>query len=97
MRSILIRVGICIAVLGWCLFSYLETQNDLTNLKFRLPELEKELGVIREESHRLRYELDQLESPNHLIEMAHRPEHSHLKHPLLKEILTVSDAIATNE
>lgn len=97
MRGLLIQFGICICVAGGSLFSYLEKQNRVTHLKIRLPELEKEIGVIREENRRLRYEISQFESPNHLIDLAHRPEFSHLKHPLVREILTVPEAIASNE
>ncbi len=97
MKGLLIQLGICVCVAGCCLFSYLEKQNEVTHLKIRLPTLEKEIGLIREESRRLRYEIDQFENPTHLIELAHRPEFSHLKHPLLREILTVPEAIASNE
>jgi hypothetical protein len=75
----------------------LNTQNLLTHLKIRLPEVEKEIQLIREENRRLAYEVDQFESPNHLIELAHRPEFSHLRHPLLREILTVPEAFAIND
>ncbi|MDE3045957.1 MAG: hypothetical protein KGJ02_04870 [Verrucomicrobiota bacterium] len=91
------RLGICVGVFGVCLFSYLERQTQVTHLKIQLPELEREIGVIREETRRLSYEIERFESPGHLIEMAHRPEFSHLKHPLLREILTVPEAIATAE
>ena len=93
----LIRLGVCVTVFGCCLFSYLERQNELTQLKIQLPELEKRLGQIQEEARRLRYEVDQFENPSALIEWVRRPEFGHLKHPLLREILTVPEAIASNE
>lgn len=96
MRGLLFRLGICLGVFGLCLYSYLETQNELTHLKISLPEMEKEVKLIQEENRRLAYEIDQLENPARLIELAHRPEFSHLKHPLLKEILTVPEAFASN-
>ena len=91
------QLGLCLAVFGLCLYSYLNAQNLVTQLKIQLPEREKEIRLIREENRRLAYEVDRFESPAHLIEMAHRPEFGHLKHPLLKEILTVPEAFATNE
>lgn len=96
MKGLLFRLGICLGVFGLCLYSYLETQNELTHLKIRLPEMEKEVKLIQEENRRLAYEIDQFENPARLIELAHRPEFSHLKHPLLKEILTVPEAFASN-
>lgn len=97
MKQLLIQVGICLAVFGLCLYSYLEKQNALTKLKIQLPQMEKEIQTVREENRRLGYQIDQFESPSHLIELAHRPEFSHLKHPILREILTVPEAIALNE
>ena len=97
MKQLLIQIGICIAVFGFCLYSYLEKQNTLTKLKIQLPQKEKEIQMIREENRRLSYQIDQFESPSHLIELVHRPEFSHLKHPILREILTVPEAFAANE
>jgi len=97
MLNLLIRLGVCVSVFGTLLFFYLEKQNELTQLKIELPQLEKQLAKTREEISRLRYEVDQFENPTHLIELAHRPEFGHLKYPLLKEILTVPEAIALNE
>lgn len=95
MKSLLIRLGLCLSVSGVFLYSYLDKQNELTQLKIRLPEVEREIKLIQEENRRLAYEIDQFENPSHLIEIAHYPEYGHLKHPLLKEILTVPEALAT--
>lgn len=97
MRELIVGLGVCVTLFGCFLFSYLETQHSVTDLKIRLPAQEKKLALIREESRRLLYEIQQFERPDHLIELAHRPEFGHLKHPLLKEILTVPEAIAVNE
>lgn len=97
MKEHLLRLGVCIGVFGFCLYSYLDAQNEMTHLKIRLPELEKEIRSIREESQRLSYRIDQFEDPSHLIELAHNPEFSHLRHPLLKEVLTVPEAFAVND
>lgn len=97
MKELLVKLGVCLGVFGLCLYSYLDAQNNLTELKIRLPEVEKEIKLIREENRRLAYEIDLMENPNHLIELAHRPEFSHLKHPLIQEILTVPEAFAVNE
>ena len=97
MKGLLTRIGFCLALFGICLYSYLDAQNELTELKFALPEKEKEIRLIQEENRRLSFEIDRFESPSHLIELAHRPEYSHLKHPLLREILTVPEALATND
>lgn len=96
MKGLLFRLGICLSVMGLCLYSYLDLQNQLTHLKIRIPVVEKEIYAIAEENRRLSYEIGQFQSPSHLIELARRPEFSHLKHPLLNEILTVPEALASN-
>jgi|SRR3989344_2790945 len=97
MKILLIQVGICLGVFGVCLYSYLERQNELTKMKIYLPQVEQEIAAMREENQRLTYQIEQFENPAYLIDIAHRPEFSHLKHPLLKEILTVPQAYAVGD
>jgi len=89
----LIRIGLCVVVFGFALFSYLDKQNELAQKKVEIPELEKKLLAIQEESRRMRLEIEGLENPSRLIELVHRPEFGYLKHPLLREILTVPEAM----
>ncbi len=96
MKNLLLKLGFCLSVSAFCLYSYLNMQNEVTQLKIRLPEVEKEIRMIQEENRRLSYQIEQFENPANLIELAHRPEYAHLKHPLLKEILTVPEAFASN-
>lgn len=91
------KVVICIASLGGVLYAYLEQQNDLTKLRIRIPELAKEVRLIEEENTRLKLEIDRYENPKHLMELARRPEFSHLKHPLLDDILVVKPGKAMQE
>lgn len=96
MRNLLLRLGFCLTIFAFSLYSYLNMQNEVTQLKILLPEVEKEIRDIQEESRRLSYQIEQFENPAHLIELAHHPEYAHLKHPLIKEILTVPEAFASN-
>ncbi len=65
MSGVLVKLGVCLSVFGLCLYSYLDTQNQLTHLKIHLPEVDKELKLIEEENRRLAYEIEQFESPAH--------------------------------
>lgn len=96
MKNLTLKLGFCLSVFALCLYSYLNMQNEVTQVKIRLPAVEKEIRLIQEENRRLAYEIEQFENPAHLIELAHRPEYAHLKHPLIKEILTVPEAFASN-
>lgn len=97
MKRLLLQAGICLGLFGFCLYSYIDTQNALTKLKMKLPLKEKEILALQEETKKLKFEADLVENPAHLIELAHRPEFGHLKHPVLKEILTVPEAYAAND
>jgi hypothetical protein len=55
-----------------------------------IPEKEQELVFIREEMQALAYQIDTFRNPAHLMALAHRPEFAHLKYPLGKEVMTVS-------
>ncbi len=93
-KGALLKLGFCLGVASLCLYSYLDQQNEVTHLKIRLPQLQQEVNLIAEENCRLQYEIDRAESPTRLIEWAHRPEFGHLKHPVLKEVLTVPEGVA---
>lgn len=88
-RGLFIQLFLPIAVFGYCLYSYIDQQNTLTQLRISIPSLAKEIRIIREENMRLKYEIDLFESPEHLLQLSRHCEFSHLKHPLVKEILTV--------
>ncbi len=93
-RGIILRTSMCIFACGLWLYSYIEKQNTLTDLRIRIPELSRSVKTIQEENTRLQYEIDQFENPEHLIELARHAEFAHLKHPLHKEILTCNEGIA---
>mgnify|MGYP003350924535 CR=1 FL=1 len=92
MSHLLMKIGLCLSAFALSLFSYLNMQNEVTQIKIQLPELEKQIRLIHEENQRLCYQIEQFENPAHLIELTHRPEYAHLRHPLLKEILIVPEA-----
>ncbi len=79
----------CIAAIGGCLFIYIDALNRVTELRLAIPDLAKEVKDIQEENQRLHYEIDNFESPLHLMELARKPEFSHLKHPSTNEIILI--------
>lgn len=87
--SFFLRLFLCILILGLHLYYYVDQQNELMELRLNIPPLSKELRALEEENLRLEYQVEQFESPVHLIELAQKPEFSHLKHPLQKDILVI--------
>lgn len=86
-----IRVMICIFAAGFTLYLYIEKQNELTELRLYLPVLSKEVKRIQEENTRLTYEIDHFESPIHLMELARKPEFSHLKYGFVKDVIILTE------
>lgn len=87
--GIFIRVLFCILSLGSFLYAYINKQNSITELRLQIPVVAKELQLIKEENTRLEFEIDRFENPLHLMELSRQPQFSHLKHPLLNEIITL--------
>lgn len=93
-KRLMLQLGFCLTLISFCLYSYLNKQNELTQVKICLPQLEKDIKIVSEENCRLQYEIDRVENPMRLIELVHRPEFSNFKHPVMKEILSVPEGVA---
>lgn len=88
--KMLIRIFICIVAFGFFLFFYLNKQVELTKLRLKVPSIAKDVKIIQEENTRLRYLIDQFESPENLFDLSRKPEFSHLKQPNQNEIIKIS-------
>lgn len=76
-----IRIMLCMLIAVGFVYSYMEKQNALIELRLMIPSTMKELRVLQEENIRLRYEIARFESPENLLELIRHPEFSHLKWP----------------
>jgi len=92
--NLILRLFFCVLFLGFCLYSFIDLQNEVTEMRIKLPKLAKEMKAIEEENGRLKYEIEQFENPEHLMQLARTPQFSHLKHPLLKEIISAEQGVA---
>lgn len=84
-----LKVLACILSAGVTLYAMIEKQNELVILRLEIPVLERELRLIEEENTRLKYEIERFESPIHLMELARKPEFSHLKFPHNSDVLVL--------
>jgi hypothetical protein len=84
---------ICIAALGGTLYAYINKHNELIQLQIEIPALAKEVKAVQEENNRLSYEIEQFESPLHLMELLRKPEFSHLKYPNGDEIIVIQEGV----
>ncbi len=93
MKRLAFRLSICLIVFGACLYGHIEKQNQITSLRIQLPEVAKQLKILKQENTRLAYEIELFESPEHLMELARRNEFSHLKYPLVKEVFSMKGGV----
>lgn len=85
----LIGIGICLSFFALCLYSYLNMQNSLTKLRIEVPKLASELRQMQEENVRLKYAVVEFENPQQLLQLANSTFFSHLKFPLVKEVVVL--------
>ncbi len=96
MSRVFVNLFVCLSVFSFSLYSYLEKQNQCTQLKMRLPKVMKEIQAIQEENAHLQYQIECFEDPRHLLQIATEPAYSHLKFPLAPDILTLKEGLAVN-
>ncbi len=87
--GIVIRTLICILTIGCFLYAYITKQNDITELRLQIPVKAKMLEEIAQACTALQFQIDQFENPQHLMELSSQPQFSHLKYPLLSDIITI--------
>lgn len=85
----LIRIFICILFAALFLYLHINKQNAITKLRLEIPQLTKEVDQIKQEIVRVQFEVDQFESPMHLMELARRPEYGHLHQPKVNEVIVI--------
>jgi hypothetical protein len=85
----LIRLILCVAIVGVALYAYVEENNRLTELRIKVPLLTKKLKDLQEENTRLQFEIEKFENPLNLMELARKPQYGHLKHPYTSDIIRI--------
>lgn len=89
MRGLLIRVWICLLILGVTLYAFVERQNHLRKIQVEIPKLKKEYAALKENNGKLQYELQKSLDPKRLQELLQKAPYGHLKFPSKNEILYI--------
>lgn len=85
----IVKFGICILTISFAIYFYINAHNRLIEMQLAIPPLQKKMREILADNDRLQFEIDRFESPKHLMELAERPEFSHLKPSYTRDILVV--------
>ncbi|NGX26988.1 MAG: Cell division protein FtsL [Chlamydiae bacterium] len=91
-KGMFFRIFFCILCLGLCLYSFLDMQNEITQLRIRIPTLMSEVRRIGEENTHYQYEIERFENPENLMKLAKASAFSHLKFPICNEVITMKQA-----
>ena len=91
------HIFICVFISGFFLYSYVNKQNGLTELRMAIPKIAKELQAVQEKNTQLKYEIERFENPDHLMELARQPRFSHLMHPLMHDVVMLREGIALQD
>lgn len=89
--SLYFRFLVCLILAGITLYAFVENQNRVNELKLAIPQIAKKVKNIKEQNNSLVYEIEQFESPIHLMELARKPEYTHLKYPYNKDVMIIDD------
>lgn len=89
-----ISISICLLFFGACLYSYLDMQNALTKMRIEVPKIARSVKAVEEENVRLKYAIEAFENPQALMQLARGKAFSHLKFPLVKEVVTLHSGLA---
>lgn len=87
----LFRCILCILAIGYFQYIYLQKQHEVTKLRLSIPQLSASVKKIKEENLHLRFLVDQFENPQYLSKIARDKRFSHLKYPLLSEVITIRE------
>lgn len=89
--SWLVKFVICLLSVAFGVYLYIDAINGVIELRLAIPHLQKDMHAIQAENDRLQYEIDRFESPLHLMELARKPEFSHLKPAYARDVLQVQE------
>lgn len=92
-KGVFFRVFICVLFLGVCIYSYLDLQNGITEMRIKIPGLVTELRKIEEKNTLYQYEIERFESPENLLALAKQGLYSHLRFPICSEVITMRQPV----
>lgn len=94
MKKLIARIFLCVGLSSFFLYSYVNKQNELTELRMGIAQIAKEIQVVQKRNMQLKYEIDRFENPDHLMELARQERFSHLMHPLMTNVVMLREGIA---
>lgn len=89
-----IRLLCCLLILSVYFYLVIQKQNSVNYLSLQIPKLNKDLKTLEEENLKLQFEIDCFESPDHLMQLVKKEGFTHLRYPVVKDVVTVAEGVA---
>ncbi|AAD18564.1 hypothetical protein CpB0436 [Chlamydia pneumoniae TW-183] len=89
-KSRFLRLCCCLCFCGSLFYFYINKQNSLTKLRLEIPCLSVRLRQLEQQNISLRFLIDKIERPDHLMEIAALPEYQYLEYPSEESISLLS-------
>jgi len=89
-----IRLLCCLVILSVYFYLVIQKQNSVNYLSLQIPKLQKDLKTLEEENLKLQFESDCFESPDHLMQLVKKEGFTHLRYPIIKDVLSVPEGLA---
>lgn len=93
-KGVLLRLILCVSVFALYLYQIIQKQNTLNYLSLQIPKLARDVKSLEEENTKLQFEIEKFESPENLMRLVRTEQFTHLRYPLLKEVLSLEEGIA---
>ncbi len=89
--GLLSRLLICIFVVALFLYTFINKQNEITELKIHIPKLAKQVRSLQDENALMRFEISRSENPHDLITLSRSPDFSYLKYPRTSDVIVIKE------
>jgi cell division protein FtsL len=90
-KKTVIKITSIILMFAFCFYLCIEKQNQFTSKRIEIVGLAKEIDQLKAQNKKLSYEIDQFENPSRLLQLAQHAEYAHLKHPFVKDVLSMKE------
>ena len=96
-QGLIFRLLVCLVVSSFCFYKILQKQNLINYYSLHIPKVTKELKVLEEENLKLKFCIDQFESPDHLMQLVKSAPYAHLRFPVVKDVVHLPEGIALKQ
>lgn len=89
MKGVIVRVLFCMGTLLCGAFFAIHKENQITQLRLKIPQLKKEVTLLSEQNTQLAFEKEMFERPENLLKCVSSQEYASLSHPSMQHVVVL--------